>query len=146
MSSIPLGDGSKQVVLKTLAYSFCHGCFVYVGSKENPSAADWDKYTDFVVKWQSKGTLGLVYEQGGVPNAVQRKQLHDATQGYKNTVAVMSNSAIGRGVVTMLSWINPGYRAFSHDEVRKALNFLGLYGVPAKEIEAELNVLKRRLG
>lgn len=142
MTSMP---PSEQVVLRTIAYSFVREVIVYVGAEVSPSREDWSRYMDFIRRWKQHGSKSLVYEQGGAPDAVQRRQMHETTGDVQNTVAVLTASVVGRGIVGLLSWVRPGYRAFvPHDEIG-AIMHLGLRGRAADEVLAELAVLRRRL-
>ena len=133
-------------VLPTLAFSFLNGCFIYVGASAPPNDADWQQYLAFIQHWKRPGlNPGIAVEQGGVPTTLQRKRLYDVISDMAGNVAVITNSTIGRGIVTVLSWISPGHKAFAPAKLPEALAYVGFQGREAREIEAEILRLKHGL-
>lgn len=68
----------------------------------------------------------IVFTEGGGPNTLQRGRLNDTLAGTVVKTAIVSASQVIRGVVTALSWFNPGIRSFSPDRAAQALSYLGV--------------------
>lgn len=72
----------------------------------------------------------LVVVNGGYPSSLQRQQLADLAKLIRDLddikVAVVTDSAIARCVVTAMNWFVPVYRSFSTMEMGKALDFLNV--------------------
>lgn len=141
---------------KSLGYGQVGSCFIYASSKSPPAAADWETYIAFFRKALSApggpplmdGTLTvLVYERTSGPNAAQRKQLNDLVSALPLRVAVVTNSAIARGVLTAMSWFakGKGYHPFTPDEVEQALEFLKIDAAAAGNVRSHLRDLLRQL-
>jgi hypothetical protein len=102
---------------------------IVVGEK-NPTVADWNAYVHAVQIEERNGLnitaqmRTLVFSDGGGPNAAQRKLAADVLNGRSTPVAIVTNSAIMRGVMTALRWFNPQASAFAPSELSDAMAFL----------------------
>ncbi len=85
----------------------------------------------------------LVRTLGGGPSSSQRKELVQAMQAQTipTPTAILTSSAIVRGVLTALSWFLPAERlpkTFTLDDVVAALAFLGVDAAAEGGVRAEL--------
>jgi hypothetical protein len=74
---------------------------------------------------------GLVFTDGAAPNARQRNQLRDLTQGARLKISVVTtvlSNPIKQGVATALQWMNPATAFFLPSQTREALAHLDLAG------------------
>lgn len=112
---------------KTLAFSRMRDCLLYVGLDETPSDEDWAAYLEFLRAHARPHRLNraLVVPQRSIPTARQRRLLAEVVARLPIRVAVLTDSLAARGVVTALSWFNPGYRCFGAAALEEALAFLG---------------------
>jgi hypothetical protein len=85
----------------------------------------------------------LVRSLGGGPSSSQRKELVEAmeAQTIRTPTAILTSSAIARGVLTALSWFLSAERlprTFTLDDVVAALTFLGVDAASEGGVRAEL--------
>jgi hypothetical protein len=85
----------------------------------------------------------LVRTLGGGPSSSQRKELVQAmeAQTIRTPTAILTSSAIARGVLTALSWFLSAERlpkTFALDDVVAALTFLGVDAASEGSVRAEL--------
>lgn len=130
--------------MKTLLFERVHDLLILVHSAANPSEEEWNVYVRFVQETQlssSPVAALLVYTRGGAPNAGQRKAVLSAADSTHCLTGVCTDSAIARGVLTAMSWLNkqPMY-AFKLEEVDLALQMLE---VPFEHRAAAKAVLTR---
>jgi hypothetical protein len=115
-----------------------------------PSGAEWDHFVTFSREKQQKGPIQmLVVTQGGAPNAAQRIQCRVLFESGPLPVAVLSDSALVRGVVTALSWFNPGIRGFSFRAgagIHDALKYLQLDELRVDHVLTEIRAMQREVG
>jgi len=65
-------------------------------------------------------------------NSVQRRQAAAALRGLK--VAVVSDHAVSRGIVTALGWLGLDIKSFSWGALEEAVRFLDVPGLSVEEI------------
>jgi hypothetical protein len=113
--------------MKTFTYEMVGRVVVWVGTAVAPAQAEWDAYLAAVRTHVKLFPLPLsfVYTQGAGPTAMQRKQL-TATIPTKTRVAVITRSAMERGIVTALSWFVPEFKSFAPGEEVASFDHLGL--------------------
>lgn len=133
---------------RTLAYKFFkQRILILVHTKDNPSDPEWQEYLQAAKTWRDKIEGFLVVTEGGGPNTLQRGELNetlDAERGSKTAVVTLNR--IARGIVTALSWFNPGIKAFSTIHIPAALDYLGVSKPDQDLLIAELKRLKSELG
>ncbi len=112
---------------RNLAYRAIGSLLVVVHSQGEASDPEWDQYMQHVsaLRHRSGDSFQmLVYALGGAPTASQRSRLTTALGRRPVPLAVLSTSSLVRGVVTALSWFNPGIRSFLPTQLGDALRFL----------------------
>lgn len=89
----------------------------------------------------------VVISLGGGPSAKQRKQLMDVSGGRaaKIPCAIMTESAVVRGITTAISWFVPEVRSFRLDELEEALAYLRIT-TPVAEVKKVIDELRLELG
>lgn len=116
--------------VQNLAFGRFGQCFVLVHDQHAPADEDWQRWVDFL----SEGGAAhpsllrvLIFSAGGSPTPTQRRALHALVRraGPRGIrVAVVTDSAIGRAVVSVMALFNPLTRAFSAGRVEEALEHL----------------------
>jgi hypothetical protein len=134
---------------KSLAYKFFkQRILILVHTKDSPSDAEWGEYLQNAKHWRDRIEGFLVVTEGGGPNTLQRGEMNDVLEAEKRggKTAVVTLSRIARGIVTALSWFNPGIKAFSTIHIPAALDYLGVAKADHDLLISELKRLKSELG
>lgn len=78
----------------------------------------------------------IVVSDGGAPNQTQRALVHAESFGKKavklSLITIVLDNRVKKGISTALSWLNPGFKPFSPDQLDAALahvDFAGDYGL-----------------
>lgn len=118
---------------------------VVVHGKQSPSKLEWQRYLSDLLP---NGALLheerriVVVSNGGSPDGEQRRQMAEVVGKWKKPpLALLSDSALVRGVVGALRLFNPSMRAFRTDELASACLYLELAPSEAarvSELVAEL--------
>ena len=138
---------------RTLGYTIFEGYFVSYHTAAPPSDDEWHEQLKDIAG-RLKDLRGvLVVTDGGGPNVVQRRQLAELFEGRVLPVAVVTDSAVARGILVALSWLGLKQRAFSQADVGKALEFLCISGplLPAitrtiERLRADVTDASKRAG
>ena len=131
----------------TCAFGRVAECFVLVVGLGPPSDADFTPYVSFVraaIRPDMKPRV-LVQSHGGPLSPKQRQALNELTAPFAKVarIAVLTDSAVARGVVTAMSWFAAEvYQAFPLAAQDPAPEFLQI-PVP---LRAELNTMLFDLG
>ncbi len=90
----------------------------------------------------------MIISDGGGPTTMQRGKMNDLLEEMKfqGKVAVVTVKSMVRGIVTAISWFNPGIKAFSTLQIPAALKYLDFSDAEHGVILAEIQRLKQRLG
>jgi len=116
---------------------------VVVHGKSSPSALEWSRFLNDNRSLRDPRILVCTY--GGSPDGNQRRELMgDAFYGGVPTV-VMTNSAIARGIVTILNWFNPNMKAQPLNADTVAHRLLGLNANEAVHALQLRETLERQL-
>jgi hypothetical protein len=101
-------------------------CDVVIGvhTEQAPSDSEWDGWIQICAK-RAPNRLGfLIFTDGGGPSSVQRSKLSRIPELKTIPSAVVTSSAVGRGIVTAVSWLGTKVRAFAPANLRDALDYL----------------------
>jgi|HubBroStandDraft_2_1064218.scaffolds.fasta_scaffold434375_2 hypothetical protein len=127
---------------KTMSFREVGGVLLCVHPAGPPSERDWDAYVEFCKKLPKSCARTMVVTRGGGPDAKQRKKLNDEyLKDVKMKVAVVTDAAMVRGIVTALSWFNDQIRSFTYaggQGVQEAMKYLTVEGGDADRIAAEI--------
>jgi hypothetical protein len=113
---------------RTMGFTICERYFVSYHTAAPPTDEEWRDQLVYVDGRMAELRGVLVVADGGGPNVVQRKQLAELFQGKLPPVAVITESAMVRGMLVALSWFGLKQRAFAPADFEKALQFLGANG------------------
>ncbi len=133
-----------------MAFGWARGTLVCVIGRHDPGDAEWRLYLDSIRRnlVPELKPRSLVYSEGGAPTASQRKELTALLDPWKDRTrsAVLTASAIARGVMTALHWFIPIFRGFKPTQIAEAMRFLELPDDAKADVEALLTQLRRQLG
>jgi hypothetical protein len=126
------------------------GILICVHGEEEPNDVDW---AVFLNELRARGRVAegvLVHSLGGGPNARQREAARVVwrealgSEGAVPDHAVLTASALVRGIVTVAAWFFPRTpRSFAPHEVEAALNHLRVEGSARRAaVKVELERLK----
>jgi hypothetical protein len=127
-----MSSPTKAGARKTMAFGKVDEFLVVVHNKLAPTDEEWNSWLDFNVRNFSTGSTVkcLVVTEGGAPTPVQRQSMKEKLgelmisnpKEFRN--AIVTASAVVRGVVTALSWFQRGYSAFSPAHMDDAMGYL----------------------
>lgn len=124
-------DGASEIVeVKGLwVHLWLHG-------ETNPTAELWEGGLEHARRVMLarhailRNYRGLVFSDGGAPNAKQREQLARGLLGgvpvRSSVVTNVLDNPVKRGVATALQWLNPLIRFYTSADVVQALAHIGL--------------------
>ena len=118
---------------------------VLVHDRENPTAAEWSAFLAELRRIDVSRARVLVRTDGAAPDSLQRQQLNDLLKGQKLPIAVLSDSALVRGVGTALRWFNPAVRVFAASALDGALEHLHLPPAQREPLRSALRELSHEL-
>lgn len=127
-----------------MAFGRVGTCIVLVHSVRPPAEDEWLSYIEFLERHRGLATTILVFSEGGAPDVTQRAKLKDTLSSHMPT-AVLTHSAIARGVVTAISWFYPRIRAFAPNDVEGALKWLQVGVSYFDEIRRLLHTLRAQV-
>lgn len=134
---------------KTLAYAKVdESVYLYISAPEkSPAESDFNEYILFLNRNLKTGIplRSIVIERGPGLSAAQRKLLTDTTAKFQPVVAVVTPSALGRGVVTALSWFNKNFKAFTPAEMEGAFQHVGIPASLIVEVRRVITSLQTEL-
>lgn len=119
---------------------------VVIHTSQPPSDLEWQEYVDGVASCDLETMRSIVITDGGAPSAQQRKAINDLLGGRQVPGVVVSPSTFVRGVVTALSWFNPGLKAYPHEDFDKACQYLELSLQEIEEVWVTIHKLAELLG
>lgn len=115
-----------------------------------PDDQTWNAAMDEVARQFTAVTADkiafLVITDGGAPSTTQRQRLAQVTREARHPIAVVNNSALVRGVITAISWMNPGIKPFAPNKWNEAVAYCGCSAESAVKLLAKMRVLQRELG
>jgi hypothetical protein len=139
---------------KTMVFAECGGVLLCAHTAEDPRPDEWEAYVDYCLRIPNCAKT-LVVTDGGGPNAAQRKVLQDRYLSKQRAnhkqylVAVLTDSALVRGIVKALNWFNPDANSFPYNGgqgVAAAIQHLRVDAATGDRIRVELTVMRRQLG
>ncbi|MET0592925.1 MAG: hypothetical protein ABW133_09515 [Polyangiaceae bacterium] len=129
------------------AIELCGSTMVVVHGVHPPTDAEWQEGLDYTRSVVNEVRGQLVVSAGGGPTPRQRKTLHDLWRtrtGGTPPTAVVTSSAIARGIVTAFSWVvKDRICAFSEKQFAEACAFAGVADV--EMVRATVERLKLRV-
>jgi predicted Abi (CAAX) family protease len=134
--------------MQTMAWQAVDDVLILVHGAQEPVDAEWDQLVEAARKYAaSAGRLrSLVVTPGPGPNMSQRKRLNAVTDGQPIPAAVVTDSMVGRAIVTLVGLRNPAIRAFEPQRLDQALEYLGVPSQSQARIREAVQALKQRVG
>jgi hypothetical protein len=136
--------------MKNMAAEIIGDVVLVLHNSESPDDNAWGAYIQQcmeagrIANGDYRRIKNLVFTDGGGPNATQRQQSIDALQKFtgvkESKVAVVTNSMIARGIITVASWMNMTVKAFSPEKAEDAGRFLG---IPAEQMNRFAQAIER---
>jgi hypothetical protein len=134
---------------KSMVWREVRGVVVVVHGAQAPMDGEWEAFVDVVRERLAQDpTAFLVVTSGGAPNARQRRSLTEALAGRAVPVAVVTDMALLRGIVTAFGWFNRGIRGFALRNgagTQEALRYLRIEGFLAARILLETREMQREV-
>ena len=126
---------------KAMAHGLSGTTMVTVHTDAPPSEAEWDAYLHDITLALQRGRVSgiVVFTRGGGPTSTQRIRYARVLERLNVVVpcAVVTDSAVARGIVTAIAWLTGKHiAAFPSAEIRYALGFAGVavYGDVARKL------------
>ena len=135
--------------MPTCFYAHHKRCLLFVCGERAIDDGEWDAYLAFASEVLKEGlpNRSLVLAKGSL-TAGQRKKLARVVEPFEKTLksAVVTESAIVRGIVTALQWFHRDvFRTFAPNELDRALEFLDLNGYDRSHVKELALNLRRKL-
>jgi hypothetical protein len=134
--------------LTNIRLKVIYGTHLLVHTTMPPSEEEWTTNLHTISQHHDVIKGILVYTMGGGPNAVQRSLYNQTIEklGLKPKVAIMSGSAIVRGIMTAFNWAQGGLmKMFPLDGVQHACDYLGVSMLEQGVIGIQLQKFKEEL-
>ncbi len=146
----PIGQRAmpKLEPAKTCTHEVVSGVLVSVHAPLPPTDPEWDDYLELVKQLKAQQSLikVLVIAEHG-PNAMQRARLTKVTEGIKMRAAVVTDSAVVRGIMMAFSWMGKiDLRGFHPSDLDKAYAFLEVPQGEHSKIADRIDAMSRELG
>jgi hypothetical protein len=111
----------------TFLYEFVGRVLVYVGCPVVPDATEWDDHIEALRAYckAEPDLRGLIWGGGSKLTPTQRMQITE-TMPKGARIAVVTNSAVDRGMVVAIGWFVRGIRAFAPGHETEAIAHLDL--------------------
>jgi hypothetical protein len=130
--------GEQRTTNVSMVYQRAAGTMVIANGPTNPTETEWATYIASIKDLGSQVQRVLVFTAGGTLNAKQRADIERLLG--KVRISILTNSIVARGTVTALSWFGISVAAFAHDQVTRAMDYIG---VPPGERELVRETLER---
>ena len=130
----------------TFARAFVGHVMVYVGGPKRPSQGEWEEHIAALRAHAAAypNMCSIIWPGAAGLTPRERGQVARTLPKGART-AVMTASALSRGVVTALSWFGLGIRAFALNQESEAVAHLGLSTDAAKRVLAAAKRLRAEM-
>ena len=128
-----------------MVWQFEGRVLVVVHGAANPSQLEWGSLMNETAARGRADLRMLIVSHGGGPDVDQRKQLATLMAASPAPRAVMTSSALVRGIMAALSFFNPHMKAFGLRDVTGASDYLELTATERMEAQRLLGVLESKL-
>lgn len=134
--------------MRTLAWRVESNTFVLLHGEGEPTDAEWEAYlADMRAHLETSDVFRVLVITGGPsPNAHQRKLLNQVIRGRDAPTAVLTASAVGRAVTSILRLRNRFIRAFEPGRLEEAFQHLKLEEAEQKKVRQAIEALQREMG
>jgi hypothetical protein len=133
--------------MKTMLWSFDETLHIIVHSEAAPTDEEWDAYlADFPAGQKLTQYRTIVYSLGGGPNGHQRSRLVHLVRGRAPRAALLTASALMRGIGTAVSWFIRTLRVFSLEDRAAAFEYLEMSPDEMRRANATIDRFVHDLG
>src|SRR6185503_6498429 len=116
-----------QLSMKSMLWSRDDRLAIVVHSEAAPTDHEWDAHLADLTQGDVLADLKvIVYSLGGGPNGAQRSRLVRVLGNLTPRAALLTSSALMRGIGTAVSWFNPNFKVFSLNARAAAFGYLAL--------------------
>jgi hypothetical protein len=133
----------------TMVYRYVDGIYVMVHTVTAPSDDEWNQHCKELETVHASLRGVLVFTAGGGPTSKQRERLRSSVPSSIPPTAIMTDSALVRGIITSINWfVNNPLSAFEPQNLDGALRHIARGGAPidAAKIVSTVRVLAKELG
>jgi hypothetical protein len=138
-------DREAKAVKQTMLFGSIGGILIGVHSEQAPSRADWGAWVAFTEANAKSTRAILVLTEGAGPNGTQRAKMAKVKEVLPFPTAIVTHSAIARGIATAFAWIGKNVRAFSPDQLGDALLYLTVPAASQPELLSEVASMRVRI-
>ena len=132
----------------TMMYRYVDGIYVMVHTVTAPGDEEWNQHCKDLEAVHTSLRGVLIFTAGGGPTSKQRERLRSAVPSSLPPTAIMTDSALVRGIVTSINWfVNNPALAFDHQDLEGALRHIARGGatIDAAKLVSTLRVLAKEL-
>lgn len=120
-----------------------HHVQLWLHTEVNPTAERWDAAIALIsahtAAHPGAPLPGVVFTDGGAPNAAQRKTLQAVGKNRLSVMTTKLQNPVLRGIVTAIRWAYPAIAFFDPRDVKDALGHVGLGG----DVDGVLDAMAR---
>jgi hypothetical protein len=138
-------DGETKAVNETMLFGSIGGILIGVHAEQAPNRADWDAWVAFTEANAKNNRAILVVTEGAGPNGTQRAKMAKVKEVLPFPTAILTHSAVARGIATAFAWIGKNVRAFSPDQLGAALLYLAVPVGNQPELLSEVASMRVRI-
>ena len=125
---------------KTMVWGEHRGVVLAVHSECDPSDREWGGFVGLCEA--SRGTAILIVSNGGGPNSAQRAEIDRLSYWRDRPTAIVTESAIARGIVTAILWTGKNIRAFYPHQIDDAFDYIAVVAAWRPELVRALAGMK----
>jgi len=131
-----LDEPQDDTVLESIAFASVDDLLVLCHSTVSPSDQEWETWIAREARGEHRGIL--ISTEGGAPNSRQRSRVAEKTgkrAGVRPPVALLTDSAIIRSVMTAFAWIlgsEQPMKAFPRTAIDEAVTWICPDLLPAR--------------
>lgn len=132
----------------TMVYRYVDGVYVMVHTVTAPSDEEWNQHCKELETVHASLRGVLVFTAGGGPTTKQRERLRISVPSSIPPTAIMTDSALVRGIITSINWfVNNPLSAFDHQDLEGALRHLARDGaaIDAAKLVSTMQMLAKEL-
>jgi hypothetical protein len=133
-----------ELVTETLLAKLVEGVLVEVMGDAPPKDADWDAGVAFSARLAPQ-CMGILVWAGAGPNSAQRARIAKIDALKDIPTAIVSSSAVVRGIATAFSWLGKKVKGFAPAQIDDALDFLNVPAAVRPVTVRQLDELRTRL-
>ncbi|MCC6807932.1 MAG: hypothetical protein IT381_10950 [Deltaproteobacteria bacterium] len=135
--------GTSRVMM-----DFVDPCFIFVHSREAPTADDWMVIREYYASRgdKMKDARFLAITDGGGPSGAQRRDMREMFGQYApaTRTAIVSDAVIVRFIAAALAMFAGNLAYFESRDWERALPFLGIANSMGDEVKAHLHQLRAK--